>query len=122
MYAKIGAKQSGLVLTGGDMTAVIDPRWLRELPLLEGVDTESLKEMVPWFGTDHFRRNHVIVYEHDPGTKFYIVVRGKVEVTRAAPDGSSIVVAVLQDGDYFGEMALLNNRLRNATVRTLIPT
>jgi ATP-binding cassette subfamily B protein len=58
--------------------------------------------------------------EGDPGERFFILVRGKVEVTRTTGDETEIV-AVLNDGDYFGEMALLSNQPRNATVRTLTP-
>jgi CRP-like cAMP-binding protein len=58
--------------------------------------------------------------EGEPGTSFYILVRGTVEVTRLE-GGQPRRIAKLQDGDCFGEMALLSNKPRNATIRTLTP-
>jgi ATP-binding cassette subfamily B protein len=49
----------------------------------------------------------------------YIVVHGTVEVLKSAADGGSTRVAVLQDGDHFGEIALLRAGPRTTTVRTL---
>jgi ATP-binding cassette subfamily B protein len=121
LYARMWQRQAGLVLSANDMTAAVAPEWLRLIPLLQGVDNAALQEMVRWFATDHFRENHTIFEQEDPGTRFYILVRGKVEIVKTDPAGKPQRVAVLEDGDYFGEMALLNNTPRNATIRTLTP-
>ena len=58
-----------------------------------------------------------IFSQGDVADRFYIVVRGAVEVLRTRRDGSSEVVTVLQPGQHFGEAGLQNNLPRNATVR-----
>ena len=63
-----------------------------------------------------------MIQEGDQGDRFYVIARGRVEVSHAAQHGQPVQVAVLSDGDHFGEMALLSNAPRNATVRTLTPT
>jgi CRP-like cAMP-binding protein len=50
-----------------------------------------------------------------------VIVRGRVDVTRRAADGADRHVSVLEDGDFFGEIALLDEVRRTATVRARTP-
>jgi ATP-binding cassette, subfamily B, bacterial len=61
------------------------------------------------------------VREGEEGHKFYIIVRGKFDVLKQTEDGEKRV-AVLQDGDHFGEIALLRDIPRTATVRSVGPS
>ena len=117
IYARMWQKQSGLHVDEGADRASVDGAWLSEVPLLQGVNLETLSELARWFGTERFAAGRNIVQQGDPGDRFYILVRGKVEVLR---DDQRL--AILEDGDYFGEMALLSNQPRNATVKTLTDT
>ena len=128
VYAELWRKQSvlhvsasGVAGEGGDERARVDEDWLAELPLMKGVAPETLTEVAHWFGTEVLPADRVIVQQGDPGNHFYILARGIVEVSRVDPNGRSVVLAKLEDGDYFGEMALLSDQPRNATVRTLTP-
>ena len=59
-----------------------------------------------------------IIRQNEVGDKLYIIVDGAVDVLIAQPGGSEIMVNQMQQGEYFGEMALFgNNHVRTATVR-----
>jgi len=60
----------------------------------------------------------VVIREGERGDRFFMIARGKVAVTLGE---ASAPLAVLSDGDFFGEMALLSDAPRIATVRTLQP-
>jgi CRP-like cAMP-binding protein len=62
-----------------------------------------------------------IVQQGEFGGNFYVIKSGQVEVL-VADDGAEQVLSVLNAGDYFGEIALVENAARTATVRTTQPT
>lgn len=62
------------------------------------------------------------IREGEEGRRFYIVVRGKVSVNAKGSDGRARRLATLEDGDLFGEIALLTNSPTTATVETLTPS
>lgn len=113
-YSSMWRRQSGLRI--GEDGAGVDAKWLSEMPLFKDVDASTLAELATLFASEQVPEERDIICEGDPGDRFYILVRGKAEVLKASKRA-----AVLQDGDYFGEIALLSNRPRNATVRSLTP-
>ena len=121
VYAGLWRKQSGFVINQEGNHADVDVERLRALPILEKLGEPLLEEIAELFVTEQHPKDRVVVYEGDPGDRFYIIVRGSVTVLKATPDGEQKPVAVLQDGDYFGEIALLRSVPRTATIRTLTP-
>lgn len=68
----------------------------------------------------HFETDEIIFHEGDVGDYLYIIVNGEVEVY-LEKEGQKKVFAKLGKGEYFGEMALLNQRSRTASVKCLSP-
>jgi uncharacterized protein YhbP (UPF0306 family) len=64
----------------------------------------------------------VIVREGAPADKFFIVVEGEVEIRRADGAGDGEVMSTLGPGHFFGEIAIMRDRPRSATVRATAPT
>jgi NADH dehydrogenase len=66
----------------------------------------------------HFEPGQAVIREGDIGTRFYIVIRGQLEVVRKRSGGEE-KLAQLKAGDHFGELALLKQARRAATVRAI---
>ena len=69
-------------------------------------------------GKSHYQPGDYVFNEGDPSNNFYIIESGEVEVVRKTLEGGKEkVLAILGPGDFFGEMALLDNRVRSSAVR-----
>jgi CRP/FNR family cyclic AMP-dependent transcriptional regulator len=60
--------------------------------------------------------NELIIAEGDAGEELFLILGGSVRVTKATSEGVEQVIGFLREGDFFGEMALLDRRPRSASV------
>jgi len=56
-----------------------------------------------------YAKNRVILFSHDPCDAFYVVMSGQVKVMLIAEDGREVVLSLVRAGDFFGEMALMDD-------------
>lgn len=120
LYARLALKQQGISISkDGDEARVMAAK-LRSIPILTDLPEDLLEKLAPQFCSEEYPAGRLIFHEGDAGDRFYLIAHGSVEVLRASePDGELAQVAVLQDGDHFGELALLTHAPRNASIRTL---
>lgn len=88
---------------------------INKVPILKGISPELLQEIVLELNPIVTVPGQNVFHVGDPGDSMYFVHNGTVEII--LPDGK--IVAQLHPGAFFGEMALLNNNPRNATVRSM---
>ena len=121
-YARLWRRQSGFVVNEHGDDGGVRPERLKDYPLLSQLDPAALAELAALFVSESYPAGQSVVVQGETGDRFHLIARGRVEVLREKPDGPPDRVAVLGDGDYFGEIALLRRVPRTATVRTLAPT
>ncbi len=90
---------------------------LEKVELFEGLPGEDLVRIAGIVSGTSVEAGEVLFEEGEPGDAFYIVFKGAMEVVKARPDGTTEKLAVRRAGEAFGEMALLNDAPRSATVR-----
>jgi ATP-binding cassette subfamily B protein len=121
-YARLWRKQAGFTLNPAGDQAGVDIGRLKDIPILAQLDEEILAELPDQFVTERYPAGRRVIVQGDPGNRFYILVRGKVDVVREEVDGAETRIAVLHDGDYFGEIALLDDVPRTASIITRTPS
>lgn len=92
---------------------VVTPDVLERLPLFKGADPLLLNSVIMALQPHAVEAGEVIIYRGDIANEMYLICSGEVEVL----DGSGVVIKTLSDGDYFGEIGLLNASPRTATIR-----
>jgi len=103
-------------LPGLDRKIKVATAWF--LDLLLPADIVQIKtEKAPGIGREHFEANEVIVQQGDRGDRLYVITDGEVEVVRQEAK-SETVLAKLGPGECFGEMALVSDQPRMATIRS----
>jgi ATP-binding cassette subfamily B protein len=121
LYKKMWDKQRGFSISQDGFNAEIDIERLSLLPFFNGIEHSVLQEISNMFVTEHFDSDQMIVKEGDPGNTFYLLVRGLVAISKNTSDGDTVHIATLQDGDHFGEIALIKDIPRTANVVALTP-
>lgn len=99
--------------------AVIDT--LRLVPLFTELDEKVLDYLASVCQEKQYEKDSHILHQEEKGDNFFIIDKGSVKVTRLAEDGREAVLAFLHEGDFFGELAILDGETRSANVITLEP-
>lgn len=120
-YRTLWDQQADFVVSEDGAHARVTVPRLRRLPLFAGVDDAVLTTMAGLFVPQRFAAGQVMVAEGEVGEMFYLLVRGTAAVVSITVDGEETGIGELQDGDFFGEIALLRAVPRTATVRARTP-
>lgn len=92
---------------------------LKNIPILNDADEDELAEVAKNAVLKHFKKGEYIMYEGEHGDTFYVIKSGKVEVLRKNEKGEEEIISALYPDNFFGEMALLGDKPRNASIRCI---
>ncbi|MCL6512269.1 MAG: cyclic nucleotide-binding domain-containing protein [Anaerolineae bacterium] len=97
-------------------------KFLDSVPLFNGLNSRQLEHLARRFVERDYAAGQAIVTQGTGGEGFFIVVSGRAEAIRERADGTRAVVNTFGPTDFFGELALLDDGLRTASVVTTEPT
>lgn len=120
-YRRMWEKQSGFTLDQARHQAEISLERLRQVGAFYGMSDEVLAETRTLLRTEEYPAGHVVNRQGDYGASLYIIVRGSVELLMEKSAHDVRRVAVLQEGDAFGESSLLESEPESETVRAIEP-
>ncbi|MBU2611482.1 MAG: cyclic nucleotide-binding domain-containing protein [Chloroflexi bacterium] len=90
--------------------------FLQKVPLFQGLKKRQLELLAKRFVEREYASGQEIVTQGQGGEGFFIIISGKAEALRQRSDGTHVVVNTFGPTDFFGELALLDDGLRTATV------
>lgn len=93
--------------------------FLRRVPLLSSLNEQQLETLAAGSARRNFPKGRTIVAEGEPSQSLYILLSGRAKVQRSDSEGKEVILAVLGSGDFFGEMSLIDEAPRSASVITL---
>lgn len=97
----------------GDDESII--KTLRLVPLFADMSDGELREFEKLIHRRTFKANETIFWEGEPGVGMYVIQRGVVAIFKHAPGEGREELASLRNGEFFGELALLDETPRSAT-------
>lgn len=99
----------------------LNPQVLKSVPLFSSFSDPQLTALLPFVQHRSYARNALVVRAGEDTDSLYIVLAGRVKVLIPDDQGREVILSVLGPHEYFGEMGLLDDQPRSASVETLEP-
>lgn len=90
--------------------------FLKQVPIFSDLNEESLTLVANSGVLQSFKKDSVILSEEEAGNALFVIASGKVKIVRSDSDDKEVILAILNESDFFGEMALLDGFNRSANV------
>ena len=101
---------------------VIHRELLKQIPLFNSLMDASLNTLAASLRLQTVRQGQVIFHKGDEGTALYIIKSGAVKIVLSSRLGAEIIASIHSEGDFFGEMALLDGEPRYADAIAVKPS
>lgn len=89
---------------------------LRQVTIFQHLPPETIADLAKRVWHKEAEAGSVIVSHEEPGDALFVIAKGKVKVVLYGETGREIILSILKDGDFFGEMSLLDRQPRSANV------
>ena len=94
----------------------METSFFRKFDLFAELDDRELASVAAVAKARRYAKDDVVFHADESGDIFCLIKEGQVKVTMISPEGKEIILSLLGPGDFFGEMALLDNEPRSATI------
>lgn len=98
------------------------PQLLKEVPLFSGLSESDLEALSDIVSKKQYTKSETLFHQGDPGEEFLVLTSGSVKVELMNSDGKELTLTILTPYQFLGELALLDDVPRSATVVALEPS
>ncbi len=91
-----------------------DSDLLATVPIFSDLSANVLDELLSRMTKRSYQKNNMILMEDEFGDTFFIIASGSIKITRVSEDGREVILAMLGESEFFGEMSLLDGETRSA--------
>ena len=92
---------------------------LKFIPIFSELSENDLQKIARVSIKQLYRKDNMILIEEEFGSTMFIILNGRVKISRISEDGREVILSILSEGDFFGEMSILDGETRSANVVTL---
>ena len=97
----------------------MDAEVLRNIPLFSELNDRDLERVTQVATRQKYLKDNLILIEEEVGSSMFVILEGRVKISRISDDGREVILSILSDGDFFGEMSLLDGHTRSANVTAI---
>jgi CRP/FNR family cyclic AMP-dependent transcriptional regulator len=90
--------------------------FLRNVPIFADLDDKDLAKIAALGVRKKYKKGSIILLEEETGSALFTIINGKVKIVRTDDDGREVILSILGESEFFGEMALLDGLARSASV------
>jgi CRP-like cAMP-binding protein len=95
---------------------------LHSIPLFSELSDDDLKRVAEHTVSQVYKKDNMVLIEEEVGSTMFIILNGRVKISRISDEGREVILSILMDGDFFGEMSILDGQTRSANAVTLEDT
>lgn len=95
---------------------------MKRIPLFADMPREQLQSLVGALNRRFYHKGQTILHQGDTGDSLFVIVSGRVRIYILSPEGHELSFWIYDEGDFFGEMALLTGEPRSACAEAMQPT
>tara|TARA_Y100001980_G_C14532970_1_gene309165 strand:- start:826 stop:1503 length:678 start_codon:yes stop_codon:yes gene_type:complete len=88
--------------------------FLHTVPVFKGLSDDEFDSLTPYFSIKNYPKNSMIVLEEEYGDTVYFVKEGTIKISRLNDEGKEVILALLGNGEFFGELSALDGEARSA--------
>ncbi len=95
---------------------------LSQVPLFARLSREELQALGLRVRMRSFKAGDIIFHRNDPGATFFVILRGVVKIFLSSEEGQEVVLIILKEGEFMGELSLIDGEPRSASAQALEAT
>lgn len=93
--------------------------FLKKIPLFSSLKDDEISAINTLSLTKKCSKDTIILLENEEGDTLFVIIKGRVKVTTFSESGKEVIFSILNEGDFFGDMSLLDGKPRSATIISL---